>query len=57
MDAIRERHRSEIQSHLIDMEVMGALDVDGDGRITRWRDYYDLPTLIERATIATTPKT
>jgi len=47
----------EIQGQSIDMEVMGALDVGGDGRITRWRDYYDLPTLVERVTIATKPKT
>jgi limonene-1,2-epoxide hydrolase len=57
MDAFRERHRGEIQGRSIDMEVMGALDVDGDGRITRWHDYYDLPTLVERVTIATTSKT
>lgn len=44
----------EIDGKPIDMEVMGALDVDGDGRITRWRDYYDLPTLVEQVTIATT---
>jgi limonene-1,2-epoxide hydrolase len=39
------------------MEVMGALDVDGDGRVTRWHDYYDLPTLVEQVTIATTSNT
>lgn len=40
----------------IAMEVMGALDVDTDGRITRWRDYYDLPTLVEQVTAATSPR-
>jgi limonene-1,2-epoxide hydrolase len=44
----------EIDGKPIDMEVMGALDVDGDGRIIRWRDYYDLPTLVEQVTAATT---
>lgn len=44
----------EIDGKPIDMEVMGALDVNDDGRITRWRDYYDLPTLVEQVTVATT---
>jgi limonene-1,2-epoxide hydrolase len=45
----------EIGGKPIDMEVMGALEVNNDGRITRWRDYYDLPTLIQQVTIATAP--
>lgn len=44
----------EIEGKPIGMEVMGALDVDSGGRITRWRDYYDLPTLVEQVTVATT---
>lgn len=32
----------------IGMEVVAVIDVDGHGRITRWRDYYDLPTLVEQ---------
>ncbi|CDP84761.1 MULTISPECIES: limonene-1,2-epoxide hydrolase family protein [Mycolicibacterium] len=30
------------------VEVTGVFDVDADGRITRWRDYYDSRTLEER---------
>jgi limonene-1,2-epoxide hydrolase len=41
----------------IGMEVMGVIDVGGDGRITRWRDYYDLPTLVDQVTAATASTT
>ncbi|WP_197505242.1 limonene-1,2-epoxide hydrolase family protein [Mycobacterium sp. 1245499.0] len=43
----------EVDGKRIAMEVMGAFDVDADGRIARWRDYYDLPTLVKQVTAAT----
>lgn len=43
----------EVDGKPIGMEVMGVFDVDADGQITRWRDYYDLPTLVEQVTTAT----
>ena len=43
----------EIAGKSVGMEVVGVFDVDSDGRITRWRDYYDLPTLAEQFTAAT----
>ncbi|KUH89956.1 MULTISPECIES: limonene-1,2-epoxide hydrolase family protein [unclassified Mycobacterium] len=32
------------------VEVTGVLEVNGDGRITRWRDYYDSRLLESRVT-------
>ena len=43
----------EVGGKPIGMEVMGVFDVDSNGRITRWRDYYDLPTLVEQVAAAT----
>lgn len=43
----------EIAGESVPMEVVGVFDVDSDGRITRWRDYYDLPTLVEQVAAAT----
>jgi len=35
------------------MEVVGVFDVDERGKITRWRDYYDLSTLVEQVAAVT----
>jgi limonene-1,2-epoxide hydrolase len=43
----------EIAGKSVGMEVVGVFDVDSEGRITRWRDYYDLATLVEQFTAAT----
>ncbi|WP_197501470.1 limonene-1,2-epoxide hydrolase family protein [Mycobacterium sp. 852002-51057_SCH5723018] len=43
----------EIAGKSVGMEVVGVFDVDSEGRITRWRDYYDLSTLVEQFTAAT----
>ena len=40
----------EIAGQSVPMEVVGVFDVDSEGRITRWRDYYDLPTLVQQFT-------
>jgi limonene-1,2-epoxide hydrolase len=45
----------EIAGQSIGMEVVGVFDVNSEGRITRWRDYYDLPTLVEQVAAATAP--
>ena len=43
----------EIAGKTVRFECVGAFDVDSEGRITRWRDYYDLPTFVEQKTAAT----
>ena len=43
----------EIAGKSIGFEVVGVFDVDSEGRITRWRDYYDLPTFVEQMATAT----
>ena len=40
-----------IQGKPVDHEVVGVFEID-DGRITRWRDYYDLTSLAERVVTA-----
>lgn len=45
----------EINGRTIGFEVVGVFDVDSGGRITRWRDYYDLPTFVEQMTAAMAP--
>jgi limonene-1,2-epoxide hydrolase len=42
----------EVNGRTIGFEVVGVFDVGADGRITRWRDYYDLPTFVEQMTSA-----
>jgi limonene-1,2-epoxide hydrolase len=43
----------EIAGKSVGMEVVGVFDVNSKGQVTRWRDYYDLPTLVEQFTAAT----
>ncbi|MBP3086584.1 nuclear transport factor 2 family protein [Mycolicibacterium fortuitum] len=38
----------EVKGETFNVEVTGVFDVDADGLITRWRDYYDSRTLEER---------
>jgi limonene-1,2-epoxide hydrolase len=47
----------DVDGKPIDHEVVGVFDVNDDGRITRWRDYYDLPTLMDKVTANTAPST
>lgn len=35
-----------------DLEVAAAFELDNEGRITRWRDYYDLKSIQDRTTAA-----
>jgi limonene-1,2-epoxide hydrolase len=37
----------KIQGRPFDLEVAAVFNVDDNGRITRWRDYYDLKSLEE----------
>lgn len=30
------------------LEAVGVFELDGDGRIERWRDYYDPKSIIEQ---------
>ena len=32
----------------IDLPVMGTFEVDGDGRISLWRDYFDMATFTDQ---------
>jgi limonene-1,2-epoxide hydrolase len=34
------------------LEVMGAFEIDADGRITRWRDCYDLKSITDQVEAA-----
>ena len=43
----------EIAGKNVSFELVSVFDVDSEGRITRWRDYYDLPTFVEQVTAAT----
>ena len=44
-----------IQGKSFDLEVAAVIEVDGDNRIKRWRDYYDLRSLEERMAAAFAP--
>ena len=41
----------------IEHEEVGVFEIDGDGRITRWRDYYDLNAVAERVATANASST
>ena len=38
----------EMQGKWFDMEVVGVFEVDGEGKIKRYRDYYDLQSLTDK---------
>jgi limonene-1,2-epoxide hydrolase len=42
----------EMQGKSFDVEISGVFEVNGDGRITRWRDYYDMRSLEDRVAAA-----
>ena len=46
-----------IQDKSFDLEVVGVIELDGDNRIKRWRDYYDLRSIEERMAAAFAPPT
>lgn len=46
----------EMAGKKFDVEVLGVFEVDGDGRISRWRDYYDMRSLEERVAAALAPQ-
>ena len=39
----------------IDLPVAGVFEVDGDGKISLWRDFFDAATFFDQLTAATTP--
>jgi limonene-1,2-epoxide hydrolase len=45
----------ETQGKSFDLEVVGVFEVDGDGRIKRFRDYYDLKSLTDHVAAAFAP--
>lgn len=46
----------EMAGKTFDVEVTGVFEVDNEGRISRWRDYYDMRSLEERVAAALAPK-
>jgi len=42
----------EMQGKSFDMEVVGVFEFDGDGKIKRYRDYYDLQSLTDKIAAA-----
>jgi limonene-1,2-epoxide hydrolase len=42
----------EMFGKTFEVEMTGVFEVDGDGRITRWRDYYDMRSLEEQVAAA-----
>jgi limonene-1,2-epoxide hydrolase len=42
----------EVAGKTFDVEITGVFEVSDDGRITRWRDYYDMRSLEERVAAA-----
>jgi limonene-1,2-epoxide hydrolase len=42
----------EAQGKWFALEVVGVFEIDGDGKIKRFRDYYDLQSLIDEVTAA-----
>jgi limonene-1,2-epoxide hydrolase len=42
----------EMQGKWFAFEVVGVFEVDGDGKIKRFRDYYDLQSLMDEITAA-----
>jgi limonene-1,2-epoxide hydrolase len=52
---INERtDRFEVNGTWIDLPVAGFFEVNEDGLITLWRDYFDMPTLMDQMTLAVT---
>ena len=45
----------EIQGKPFGLEVAGVFEVDSNGRINRWRDYYDLKSIQDRIADALGP--
>jgi limonene-1,2-epoxide hydrolase len=45
----------EVQGKPFGLEVAGVFEVDSNGRINRWRDYYDLRSLEDRIAEALAP--
>jgi limonene-1,2-epoxide hydrolase len=44
--------RFEVNGTWIDLPVAGFFEVNDDGLITLWRDYFDVPTLMDQMTAA-----
>jgi limonene-1,2-epoxide hydrolase len=46
----------EVQGMPFGLEVAAVFEVDGDGRINRWREYYDLTSIQDRIAAALAAK-
>lgn len=45
----------EMQGKSFDVEISGVFEVNDDGRITRWRDYYDMRSLEDQVAAVLAP--
>jgi limonene-1,2-epoxide hydrolase len=45
----------EVGGKPIDHDVVGVFEVNEDGKFTRWRDYYDVTSLMERVAAPADP--
>jgi limonene-1,2-epoxide hydrolase len=45
----------DVQGKPFGLEVAAVFEVDGSGRIKRWRDYYDLRSIQDRIAAALAP--
>lgn len=45
----------EVEGKPIDHDVMGVFEVNDDGQFTRWQDYYDVTSLMERVAAPADP--
>jgi limonene-1,2-epoxide hydrolase len=46
----------EMAGKTFDVEITGVFEVTDDGRISRWRDYYDMRSLEQRVAAALAPE-
>lgn len=46
----------EMLGNTFEVEISGVIEVNDDGQITRWRDYYDMRSLEERVAAAMAPE-
>jgi limonene-1,2-epoxide hydrolase len=46
----------EMAGKKFDVEISGVFEVDAEGRISRWRDYYDMRSLEDRVAAALAPE-
>jgi limonene-1,2-epoxide hydrolase len=56
MVMVERTDRFEVAGRLFEMDVAGALEVNEDGLIARWRDYFDLKQIQDEITASLAEK-